>query len=110
MPASTLREMRRRLDALIEALEGGDTAGVRREGEAFLSLVDEAWGHFSGDRIKTDGKALTKVLYMFVKDELPGLLQDPRHYERAMVELRRFRRVMDSVLKPQDNTPGGQNA
>ena len=106
----TLEKMRKRLTKLAEALERGDVAEVERKGEAFINSVDEAWELYNRDEIETEEKALTKVMYLFVKEELPRMLKDPSHYADILIELRRFRRVMDSVLKPQEKTSGGQNA
>ena len=108
MPA--LDEMRNLLTELIEALEKGDITGVQQKGEAFIKSVDEAWELYNHGGIETDEKALTKVMYMFVKEELPRMLKDPQQYADVLVELRRFRRVMDSVLRPREKTSGGQDA
>jgi len=105
-----LEALVKHLDKLIEVLDNGDEGKIHHEGEAFIISVQRAWELYNQGGVETEDRALTKVMYLFAKDELPEMLKDPRQHQKALLELRRFRRVMEKVLRPQEKPSGGQDA
>lgn len=95
--------LRETLDNLIGTLEaGGDYDTIVTAQTAFSDAVDEAKKKFDMGKIDVQAKGLPTEMHLFATKDLPKIIKDENEWPGLVKELRRFKRVMDLVVEPNE--------
>ncbi len=92
-PANTsefVKQIRILTNDLIEALNSGDEARIRKDQAAFSAAIEQAWQYFNRPEIPGREKAIPRLVEGWAQRDLLTEVSDPANHQKAIHDLKLF--------------------
>ncbi|GEM_PF-1239031 len=99
-----IQKMHETLDQLLKTIGEGDAQKAKEAQERFTQAVEEAWQSYQEGKITTHvrGKAIPRLIYLYVIHELPKVITDPKRWPEIVKELHSMEQITRTVVTPEE--------
>ena len=75
---------------LIDALNSGDEARIKKDQPAFSAAIEQAWQYFNRPEVPAREKAIPRIIEGWAQRDLMTEVSDPANHQKAIRDLRLF--------------------